>query len=150
MLPITRGFTMATKSRCSSAADIVIAEDMLVSSPVRPACATPVRTPDPIPATDVDAIFVRLRALKREFGAQPNMHELAQALIGACIHEGFDTRARIVAALHRLDLKKAHVVLILNDYEGVRWRRDGAGVYHLLDNEGDPATSEAVLSAPAD
>jgi hypothetical protein len=130
---------MATKSRCSSAADIIITEDMLVPRPqLSPADVAVLPKATAMSPADVDAVFVRLRALKRSFGSKPNKNELAQALIGACIHEGFDTRARIVAALGRLELGRVHVVLTLAQHEGGTWRCDQSGVYHLLDSAPPP------------
>lgn len=102
---------------------------------------TPTHTasaPHDMPPAEVDAIFERLRALKKQFGRSPNKNELAIALIGACILEGFDTRARIVGALATLGLDRSHAVLVLRENEGKDpaqhvWELDGNGHYRLHD-----------------
>jgi hypothetical protein len=87
---------------------------------------------------ETTATFLRLRALKASFGFKPNKHDLAIALIGACILEEFDTRIRIVRALEKLGLKRSHIVIILTEYSGDDpkehlWRIDPEGRYSLHD-----------------
>ena len=115
--------------RPTSAADITVPDRTSASSPD---CLAPSEPCRDFSKEESDAIFVRLRSLKRSFGAKPNGHDLAFALIGACICEGFDTRVRIVRALKRLDIKQANIVLTLKRHEGSKWRLDG-GRYRLLD-----------------
>lgn len=92
--------------------------------------------PDRSPA-EATATFERPRALKASFGFKPNKHDLAIALIGACIVEEFDTRVRIVRALEKLGLKHSHIVIILAEYCGDDpsqhvWRCNAEGRYTLL------------------
>jgi hypothetical protein len=112
----------------TSAADIIITGDMLARAPA------PTGT---ISNADVNAIFRRLRALLKRFGRKRHSNEAAEALIGACIVEGFATRWQIVGALARLEFKAKHIHDILNRFEGDdaslhRWRCEDGERYRLL------------------
>ena len=80
--------------------------------------------------------FRRLFALKRSFGPRPNKNDLAIALIGACILEGFDNFFRIQGAMRALGSKDGHILSILSGGTGddphhYSWRCDAKGRYSL-------------------
>ncbi len=98
----------------------------------------PIQPDAPGTANDEDArrrnLFRRLRQLKASFGSKPNKDEVALRLISACLDEGLDTQARIVAVLDRLDFRRDHVMSLLDreagkDNSSARWFRDADGRY---------------------
>ena len=67
---------------------------------------------------DTAAKFRRLRRLNSELRLQCNKHDRAITMIGACLIEEFDTRARIVGVLDKIGLNRQHVAIILNEGTG--------------------------------
>lgn len=85
---------------------------------------------------EAKAVFRRLRALAADCGT--NKHEIAIALITACILEGWDTGPQIIGALKKLDFDHRHVAILLKQFAGTNldrhlWRRDEEGQYSLLE-----------------
>ena len=100
---------------------------------INPAAATP---PTACSGAETKAVFGRLRALAAVCGT--NKHDIAMALITACILEGWDTGPQIIGTLSKLDLNPGHVAIILKEATGTNpelhlWRRDVEGRYSLLD-----------------
>lgn len=92
------------------------------------------------PAHDssIAAIFDRLRGLMAACGS--NKHDVAIALISACIEEGVDTGPRIIGTLRRLELNPGHAARMLKEGTGSdparhRWQRDEEGRYSLHEEE---------------
>lgn len=85
-------------------------------------------------------IYARLIAFDRRLRSEgtENRHDLATALIGACIQEGVDVGPLILQVLARLNYQKPHVGKLLSD-EGKKptgerlWYRDAHGRYRLRD-----------------
>ncbi len=66
-----------------------------------------------------------------------NQNDRAIAFIEACISDGVNTRAEIIALGKQLELNPAHLAIVLNHETGDlssrhRWRRDEHGLYSLL------------------
>ncbi len=122
----------------TSAADIVITDDMLVprSAPAR--IVIPERQPETPSPEKVDAIFQKLREVEDRFGDAPDKNHLVVAMIIVCLGRGFVTRKQIVAALKHFGRDPGHVAITLklktgNDPSRHLWCSDGAGSYRLFD-----------------
>jgi hypothetical protein len=66
-----------------------------------------------------------------------NQNDRAIVFIEACISDGVNTRAEIIALGKQLGLNPAHLAIVLNHEAGNssarhRWRRDEHGLYSLL------------------
>lgn len=99
------------------------------------ATATP---PAACSSAEAKAVFARLRALAADCGT--NKHDVAIALITACIIEGWDTGPQIIGTLCKLGLDRRHVAILLKESAGTNpdrhfWRRDGDGRYSLHQEE---------------
>lgn len=85
---------------------------------------------------EVNAAFIRLRALKAKIRMQMDKHMQVTTLIGACIHEGFDRGARITGALKKLGYNRQHAGKILTEGTGENpevhyWKRGEDGRYSV-------------------
>ena len=93
--------------------------------------------PTTMPAPEM---YERLIAFERRLRSEgtENRHDLATALIGACIYEGIDVGPLILHVLARLNFKKPHVGRLLSE-EGKKpmgdrlWHRDASGRYRSRD-----------------
>lgn len=66
-----------------------------------------------------------------------NQNDRAIVFIEACISDGVNTRAEIIALGKQLGLNPAHLAIVFNHETGNssgwhRWRRDEHGLYSLL------------------
>ena len=93
--------------------------------------------PTTMPTPEMYGRLINLeKALKS--GGTKNRHDLATALIGACIQEGVDVGRLILHVLAKLDYQKPHVGQLLSD-EGKKptgerlWYRNADGRYRLRD-----------------
>lgn len=85
-------------------------------------------------------MYARLIDLENELKSKgtTNRHDLATALIGACIQEGVDVGPLILHVLARLNYQKPHVGKLRSD-EGKKptnerlWYREADGRYRLRD-----------------
>ena len=83
-------------------------------------------------------MYGRLIAFERRLRSEgtENRHDLATALIGACIQEGVDVGPLIVHVLSKLNFQKPHIGRLLSEEgkksaEGRLWHRDPSGRYRL-------------------
>lgn len=91
----------------------------------------------PAPPCGSSERSARLRGLIDACQPGTNRHDQAIVAITACIEEGLNTRAGIIAEMRQLGFDPRHVAITLNGGSGVdprshRWRRDAAGQYALL------------------
>ncbi len=101
---------MKTKT---SAAHIVITDEMLATRPAPSPIAAPLRQPKKLSSEKVDAIFQKLREVEDRFGSKPDKNQLVIAMITVCIGGGFDTRCQIIAALVQQGRDRGHVAITL-------------------------------------
>lgn len=78
-----------------------------------------------------------LRWLDNECGPSVNKNDRATVLIHACLDQGGNTRAQIMALLKPLGFDYRHIAIILkagtgNDPAHHRWQQDDNGVYRNL------------------
>jgi hypothetical protein len=83
-------------------------------------------------------IYRRIGALKDSFGERPSPRPRAEALIGACILEGVDTRLEIVRMLGSSGISKNLIRSVLEERTGPLpgqhlWYADEYGRFHLLE-----------------
>lgn len=84
------------------------------------------------PATEVDAIFQRLRQLKASCAGKTNSDDRVAMLIAACIDEGMDTDARIIGAIKRLGFERQRAVTVLRGGVGQLWEPTEDGRFRNL------------------
>lgn len=88
---------------------------------------------------EVDAIFRRLRTLKKDLRPHVDSHLLAIEMIKAIISEGWNTGPRIVGTMTQLGFNKKHAGSTLgknrgNNPERHYWRREEDGHYVVHDD----------------
>lgn len=87
----------------------------------------------------IDRIYRRINNFKDELGSQLDRRSRAEAMIGACIVEGVDTRFEIVKMLGSAGLSKNFVRRIIEERTGPfpdmhLWQPDQFGRLRLLPN----------------
>lgn len=98
---------------------------------------TPNLSPD-----EVDAIFRRLRTLKKALRPHVDSNLLAIEMIKAIISEGWDTGPRIVGTMTQLGFNQKHAGSTLGKNRGSNperhyWRREEDGHYVVHDAPSD-------------